>query len=304
MAVGCAPAGNARNVGGVVVSEKPASASASADADGGTLADLLRELLAVRPDADVALLVKAYLAAESWHRGQLRKSGDPYITHPVAVAAILVGLGADDDTLCAALLHDVLDDTACTQAELRAEFGPGIADLVHQVSALNPTDERGAAVMTGLAAGPGDDGDSDRRVLLIKLADRLHNMRTIRHLPAARQVDRSLQTLQVQVPIARALGADAIGGELADLASAALRRNHPHPPTASGRMLCASAALLPARVRARWREEWLAELDQLPTRKARAVFAAQIVRGIGRLAVTSHARPGQATAADDRLGSE
>ena len=96
----------------------------SKGSDGGTLADLLRELLAVRPDADTALIVKAYLAAASWHTERMRKSGDPYITHPAAVATILVSAGADDHTLCAALLHDVLQDTACTEAELRAEFGP------------------------------------------------------------------------------------------------------------------------------------------------------------------------------------
>lgn len=184
----------------------------------GTLLDLLRELRAARPDADVALVVKAYLSAESWHQGQLRKSGDRYITHPVAVARILVGLGADDATLCAALLHDVLDDTACTAAELQTEFGSEIADLVHQASALDPTDDGHAAALTVLAAGRG----GDKRVLFIKIADRLHK----------------------------------------------------------------SAVLLPAGSRARWREEWLAELALLPTRRARAIFAAQIVRGIGRLAVT------------------
>jgi HD domain len=247
----------------------PGPAHASAGADGGTLADLLRELQAARPDADVALVVKAYLSAESWHQGQLRKSGDPYITHPLAVAVILVGMGADDATLCAALLHDVLEDTACTEAELRGEFGPEIANLVCLASALDP-------------GSPADD----RRALLIKIADRLHNMRTIRYLPTAKQVDRSRQTLQVQVPIARALGADAIGGELADLASASLKRHIQNPPTATGRLLCASAVVLPAGPRARWREEWLAELALLPTRRARAVFATQIVRGIGRLAVT------------------
>jgi (p)ppGpp synthase/HD superfamily hydrolase len=260
----------------------PGPAHASAGADGGTLADLLRELQAARPDADVALVVKAYLSAESWHQGQLRKSGDPYITHPVAVARILVGLGADDLTLCAALLHDVLEDTACTEAELQTEFGSEIADLVHQASALNPTDDKHAAALTALAASLG----GDKRVLFIKIADRLHNMRTIRYLPTAKQVDRSRQTLQVQVPIARALGADAIGGELADLASASLKRHIQNPPTATGRLLCASAVVLPAGPRARWREEWLAELALLPTRRARAVFATQIVRGIGRLAVT------------------
>jgi len=252
--------------------------------DGQTLADLLRELQAARPDADIALVSKAYLTAESCHRGQLRKSGDPYITHPLAVALILVGMGADDQTLCAGLLHDVLHDTACTEAELQAEFGLDIAGLVRQASGLNPTDDQGAAAMTAMAAG-----DGDKRVLLIKIADRLHNLRTVGHLPAARQVDSSLQTLQVQVPIARALGADAIGRELADRASTVLKRHHQAPPSASGRMLCASAVLLPRAVRARWREEWLAELDLLPTRKARAVFAVQVARGIARLAVTLYA---------------
>jgi (p)ppGpp synthase/HD superfamily hydrolase len=254
------------------------------DENDGIVAGLLRAVRAARPDADIPLIVKAYLAAESWHRGQLRKSGDPYITHPVAVAAILAGMDADDATLCAALLHDVLDDTECTKAVLQAEFGHEIADLVDQVSAMSAAgDQLGAVATARLAAGPA----GDNRVVLIKIADRLHNMRTIGYLPASKQVNRSVQTLQVQVPVARALGADAIGAELADLASATLRR-HQAPPTAAGRMLCVSAVLLPASMRSRWREEWLAELQMLPTRRARAVFAGQIVLGIGRLSVTLH----------------
>jgi GTP pyrophosphokinase len=254
------------------------------DENDGIVDGLLQAVQAARPDADVPLIVKAYLAAESWHRGQRRKSGDPYITHPVAVAVILAGMDADDATLCAALLHDVLGDTSCTKAALQAEFGHEIADLVEEVSAMSAADgQPGAVAAAGLAAGPA----GDNRVLLIKIADRLHNMRTIAYLPAHKQVNRSVQTLQVQVPLARALGADAIGAELADLASATLRR-HQAPPTAAGRMLCVSAVLLPASMRSRWREEWLAELQMLPTRRARAVFAGQIVLGIGRLSVTLH----------------
>ena len=254
------------------------------DENDGIAADLLQAVRAARPDADVPLIVKAYLAAESWHRGQLRKSGDPYITHPVAVAVILVGTDADDATLCAALLHDVLDDTGCTKAELQAEFGDEIADLVEQVSAMSSAgDPFGDVAITSLGATP----HVDSRVLLIKIADRLHNMRTIGYLPASTQVSRSEQTLQVQVPVARALGADAIGAELADLAAATLRC-HQAPPTAAGRMLCVSAVLLPASMRSRWREEWLAELQMLPTGRARAVFAGQILLGIGRLSVMLH----------------
>jgi len=240
---------------------------------------LLREVQAARPDADVALILRAYQSAESWHRGQLRKSGDPYITHPVAVAVILAGMDADDATLCAALVHDVLDQTGCTKSVLQAEFGHEIADLVEQVSAMS----------TSLAAGPPSDSRADNRALMIKIADRLHNMRTIGYLPAPVQVDRSAQTLRVQAPMARALGADTIGAELADLASATLRRHHQAPPTASGRILALSAMLLPASVRARWLEEWHAELQVLPTRRARAVFAGQIVLGVGRLSVTLRA---------------
>ena len=254
------------------------------DENDGLAADLLQAVRAARPDADIPLIVKAYLAAESWHRGQLRKSGDPYITHPVAVAVILVGMDADDPTLCAALLHDVLDDTSCTKDVLQTEFGHEIADLVEQVSAMNTAgDQLGTVAITSPAA----EAAGDSRVLLIKIADRLHNMRTIGYLPAATQVDKSEQTLQVQVPVARALGADSIGAELADLASATLRR-HQAPPTATGRMLFVSAVLLPASMRSRWREEWLAELQTLPTRRARGVFAGQILLGIGRMSVTLH----------------
>jgi (p)ppGpp synthase/HD superfamily hydrolase len=255
--------------------------------DDELVADLLQAVRAGRPDADIPLVVRAYLAAESWHRGQLRKSGDPYITHPVAVAVILAGMDADDATLCAALLHDVLDDTRCRKAVLQAEFGHEIADLVEQVSAMSAAgDQLSAVAIAGLAADPA----ADNRALLIKIADRLHNMRTVGYLPAPKQVNKSMQTLQVQVPVARALGVDVIGAELAELASATLRRHHQAPPTASGRMLCVSAVLLPASVRSRWREEWLAELQMLPSRRARAVFAGQIVLGIGRLAVTLHWR--------------
>src|SRR5258708_28056622 len=112
-------------------------------------------------------------------------------------------MGADDATLCAGLLHDVLHDTACTKAELEAEFGPDIADLVHETSALNPTDDEGGAAVTAMAADPG----GDKPVLLIKIADPLHNMRTIRYLPTAQQVDRALPTLPIPAPHPPALAA-------------------------------------------------------------------------------------------------
>ena len=253
--------------------------------DGADLvAGLLRAVRATGRAADIPLIVRAFEAAEHWHRGQLRKNGEPYITHPVAVAEILAGMGADDPTLCAGLLHDVIESTACTQETLRAEFGGQIADLVRGAGTLDLAD-----YLAGASAG-GEPLAGDGRILLIKVADRLHNMRTIGPLPPASQVERSLQTLQVQVPMARALGADAVGAELADLASATLRRHHRLPPTATGRVLCVSAALLPASARSRWREEWLAEVDQLQTRCARARFTAQILLGLGRLTVAVRGR--------------
>jgi len=125
---------------------------------------------------------------------------------------------------------------------------------------------------------------------VIKLADRLHNTRTIRYLPWAKQVDKSRQTLAFMVPLARALGMDSIGAELESRAAATLRKR---PGSASGGLLTVAAALLPPEARARWRAEWLAELHILPTRREQLKFAVQIVLGIGRLAVTLY-RPAAA----------
>src|SRR6266516_2009311 len=108
------------------------------------IAELLHIVVAQRPGADVAMIKRAYEAAENWHRGQKRRSGDPFIVHPLAVATILAGLDADDDTLCAALLHDTLDDTSYTLAALTAEFGAEIARLVEGVIGLDKAKRGGA----------------------------------------------------------------------------------------------------------------------------------------------------------------
>ena len=245
-------------------------------------ASLRRLITASRPTADTRLIADAYEVAAYWHQGRRRRSGDPYITHPVAVAAILAGTGADDPMLCAALLHAVVEDTPYTLAALRGRFGAEVAGLVAGVTAMDKlTADQAASDRAAAVALAGDE-----RVLLIKLADRLHNARTLRYLPAAKQVRKSRQTLEVMVPLARALRMEAVSAELEELASATLRRHGRRPGAASGRLLAASAALLPASARARWRQEWLAELHTFATRRERVVFAVQVMVGIGRLAVT------------------
>jgi hypothetical protein len=241
--------------------------------------DLLNYLAVHRASADMELIMRAYEAAAHWHHGQFRKSGDPYITHPVAVAMILAQARADDASLCAALLHDVVDDTPCSLDMLRSEFGAEVTDLV-------------TAVMAPLRVALAQT-TSDKRVLLVKLADRLHNMRTIEHLPQPSQVRNSSETLEWLVPAARAMRAGAIARELEQLAATTLRRHGQRPEGASGRVLALSAVVLPASSRARWREEWLAELSTLPTRRKRARYVAGILLGMGKMAAAVY-RPATA----------
>jgi HD domain len=255
--------------------------SLAADHAGSNLlAGLLRVLARARPDADMGLITRAYEVSASSHRDQWRLSGDPYITHPVAVAAILAGIGSDDATLCAGLLHDVVYDSPCTLATLRSEFGTEIADLVGATMALDGLTGRDLTATDVVAAA------QDTKALMIKVADRLHNMRTLRHLPPAKQVKKSTEALKVLAPVAGTLHLDAIKTELENLASTTLQRHGQRPGTASGHVLAATTALLPASARARWRDEWLGELHTLTSRRERAAFAVQTLLGVGRLTVT------------------
>jgi GTP diphosphokinase / guanosine-3',5'-bis(diphosphate) 3'-diphosphatase len=273
------------------VSHPPCPCAASGPGE-DPIAQLLRVLAGTRPGADVALIGRAHAVAASCHEGQRRKSGDPYISHPLAVAVILAEIGADDQTVCAALLHDTVEGTSYAIAALDAEFGTEIAGLVAGVMALDaatdsaqPAEAGGADAMVAAASG-------DARILAIKLADRLHNMRTLQYLPQETQVHKSRQTLGVLVPVARILRLDAISAELENLASGTLRRYGQGAGTASGRVLAVMTLLLPAAVRPRWREEWLAELSVLPTRRERMTFAVRTVLGIARLAATLYRSAG------------
>lgn len=246
------------------------------------LAGLRGIVQATRPDADLDLIRRAYEVAAAWHDGQTRLSGDPYITHPLAVATILAELGASDQALCAALLHDTIADTPCTFAELNREFGTEITHLVAGIVALDQIKYQNASMLAqAIAAAKA----ADRQVLAIKIADRLHNMRTVEFLPPGKQLRKATEAREVFVPAARLLSLDTVESELETLASATLSRTR-HVRSASARLLTVIGALLPPATQARWREEWLGELHTLPARRSRARFAAHTLLGVPRLAVT------------------
>jgi GTP diphosphokinase / guanosine-3',5'-bis(diphosphate) 3'-diphosphatase len=176
---------------------------------------------AMHPKADLALLQRAYDVAEEKHEGQKRKSGDPYITHPLAVATILAGLGMDTTTLVAALLHDTVEDTDYSLDRLREEFGEEVAQLVDGVTKLDKVELGSVAeaetirkMIVAMAQDP--------RVLVIKLSDRLHNMRTMRFLSPEKQAKKARETLEVLAPLAHRLGMATVKWELEDLSFAIL----------------------------------------------------------------------------------
>jgi len=183
------------------------------------LAAVHREL---HPQADLALLQRAYDVAEEKHRDQRRKSGDPYITHPLAVATILADLGMDTTTLVAALLHDTVEDTDYSLELLRTDFGEVVARLVDGVTKLDKV-KFGAAAEAETIRKMVIAMARDPRVLVIKLADRLHNMRTMRFLPPEKQARKAKETLEVLAPLAHRLGMATVKWELEDLAFAILQ---------------------------------------------------------------------------------
>jgi len=185
------------------------------------LEPLFRSVRASHPKADLRLVERAYEMAELRHRGQNRRSGEPYITHPVAVAQILADLGMTPPTLAAALLHDTVEDTEYTIPELEQEFGEEVASLVDGVTKLDKV-KYGQASEAETVRKMVVAMARDIRVLVIKLADRLHNMRTMRFLPADKQERKSRETLEIYAPLAHRLGMNTIKWELEDLAFAIL----------------------------------------------------------------------------------
>ncbi len=166
---------------------------------------------------DLKLILRAHEVADAAHRGQKRRSGEPYIIHPIGVAEILAELGADTATICAALLHDVVEDTEWGLEDIRREFGDATANLVDGVTklervAVQTKEEQQAESLRKMLLAMAED----YRVLLIKLADRLHNMRTIHHMPRHKQEQKASETLSIYAPLAHRLGMQQFKWELED----------------------------------------------------------------------------------------
>jgi GTP diphosphokinase / guanosine-3',5'-bis(diphosphate) 3'-diphosphatase len=205
-----APARRARAVGSLAHSE-----------DSPLLEPLLRAVRANRAESDFPLIRRAFATAEHYHSGQKRKSGDPYITHPVAVATILAELGLHGSTLAAALLHDTVEDTDYSLEALTAEFGEEISLLVDGVTKLDKLkfgDAAQAETVRKMVLAMAQD----IRVLMIKLADRLHNARTWRYVPPEKSARKAKETLEIFSPLAHRLGMNTLKWELEDLSFAAL----------------------------------------------------------------------------------
>ncbi|WP_256106336.1 bifunctional (p)ppGpp synthetase/guanosine-3',5'-bis(diphosphate) 3'-pyrophosphohydrolase [Streptomyces sp. ODS05-4] len=188
------------------------------------LEPLLRIVRGNDPKTETAVLRQiesAYQVAERWHRGQKRKSGDPYITHPLAVTTILAELGMDPATLMAGLLHDTVEDTDYGLETLRKDFGDQVALLVDGVTKLDKV-KFGEAAQAETVRKMVVAMAKDPRVLVIKLADRLHNMRTMRYLKREKQEKKARETLEIYAPLAHRLGMNTIKWELEDLAFAIL----------------------------------------------------------------------------------
>src|SRR5262249_15037643 len=183
------------------------------------LETLIEEIPKYLPGADLDLLTRAYHFSEHSHQGQQRASGEPYLSHPLEVAGLLVNFKMDVITVTAGLLHDVLEDTDATKADLQRAFGIEIAELVDGVTkigklAVSSREERQADNVRKMLVAMA----RDLRVLMIKLADRLHNMRTLEYLPVEKAKKIAQETLDIYAPLAHRLGMAKVKAELEDLA--------------------------------------------------------------------------------------
>src|ERR1700689_3045976 len=199
------------------------SRSAADPALTGSIERLIGRFLEHHADGDVEIIRRAGAAAIKAHEGQLRRTGEPYVTHPIAVAGIVADLGLDEVTIAAALLHDAVEDTGVTTQWLASEFGAQVSAVVDGVTKLDrlefdSKEEQQAATIRKMFIAMAQDW----RVLLIKLADRLHNMRTISVMPMHRQRAIAQETLDVYAPLAHRLGVQQVKWQLEDLSFATL----------------------------------------------------------------------------------
>ncbi|MDQ3680576.1 MAG: bifunctional (p)ppGpp synthetase/guanosine-3',5'-bis(diphosphate) 3'-pyrophosphohydrolase [Actinomycetota bacterium] len=195
------------------------------DSEPGTpsTAALVGVFLSFHPNADAALIERAFEMAREAHRNQVRKSGEAYIHHPLAVATVVAELGLDDVTIVAALLHDAVEDTGVSLEDLARDFGPAVADIVDGVTKLERVrfeskEAQQAASMRKMLMAMAKDW----RVLIIKLADRLHNMRTLAAMPEHKQQRTARETLDIYAPLAHRLGIQEVKWQLEDLSFATL----------------------------------------------------------------------------------
>ncbi|MBU5429625.1 bifunctional (p)ppGpp synthetase/guanosine-3',5'-bis(diphosphate) 3'-pyrophosphohydrolase [Kineothrix sp. MSJ-39] len=181
--------------------------------------DLITRVRRYHPSDDISLIERAYKVANDAHKDQARKSGEPYIIHPLCVAIILADLEMDKETIAAGLLHDVVEDTIMTTDQIRAEFGDDVALLVDGVTKLGQLQYQGdkldlqAENMRKMFLAMA----KDIRVIIIKLADRLHNMRTLKHMTPEKQQEKARETMDIYAPIAQRLGIMKVKVELDDL---------------------------------------------------------------------------------------
>lgn len=183
-----------------------------------TIDDLCKKITNYHPNADVQTIKKAYYFSEKAHEGQFRRSGEPYIFHPLSVAGILADLRLDIDSIITGILHDTVEDTSVTLEDIRREFGETVATLVDGVTKIglmkfkNSVEKQGENVRKMIVAM-----GKDIRVVLVKLADRLHNMRTLNHMPYEKQARIALETLEIYCPLAGRMGINELKIELEDL---------------------------------------------------------------------------------------
>jgi GTP pyrophosphokinase len=231
------------------------------------LNDILDRVAGYHPDPDLDLLKKAYVYSAKVHQGQIRKSGEPYLIHPLEVAGLLAELKLDEASVVTGLLHDTIEDTLATKEEIAELFGPEIADLVDgvtklsQFSAANTQEEKQAENFRKMVVAMA----KDIRVLLVKLADRTHNMRTLDHMKPESQERIARETLDIYAPLANRLGIQWLKSELEDLSFKYLRPQ--------------DYAELSSRVEteAKEKEQFVAEVvDVIRTRLVEAGVAAQV----------------------------